>query len=228
MHCPKNQNVGKYQLLLLLLVSLIDPIRGLLLYPASTVLQLTSSISIPLDLPTRTKVFVDLGFQMNYNLPYTVSAFYNAPIWADELARRGKRHLKDNGLEAIQHQQQQQRKNQLELEDGMYPGDFTAGQLYSGLENMLETYGFHRTCLLRSVCELALHPFAQDHYYGMVTQVITFLLTPSQHEGFAEDEEHYRKQYERAEQIGFFGGQCHLSYPSCEIDIINLVTRLVR
>ncbi|KAH8385919.1 hypothetical protein KR200_006761 [Drosophila serrata] len=223
MHCPKNQNVGKCLLLVLLLVSLSDPIRGLLLYPASTVLQLTSSVSIPVDLPTRTKVFVDMGFQMNYNLPATVSAFYNASIWADELARRQKRQLEDNGLDGNQQQQKQ-----LEMEDGIHPGDFTAGQLYLGLEHMLETYGFHRTCLLRSVCELALHPFAKDHFYGMVTQVITFLLTPSQHEGFAEDEQLYRDQYERAEQIGFFGGQCHLSYPSCRIDIINLATRLVR
>lgn len=187
MHCPKNQIGGKLGrvTLLLLLVGLLVPIRGLLLYPASTVLQLTSSVSIPLDLPTRTKVFVDLGFQMNYNLPFSVSAFYNAPIWADELARRQKRQL-DGGqqrrldvgqqlqLDAGQQQLQQQ---QLELEEGMHPSDFTAGQLYLGLEHMLETYGFHRSCLLRSVCELALHPFAEDHFYGMVTQVITFLLT---------------------------------------------------
>ncbi|XP_017009078.2 uncharacterized protein [Drosophila takahashii] len=214
MYRPKLQNVGN--LLLLVLITLVHPLHGILLYPASTVLQLTSSISIPADLNTRTKVFMDMGFQMNYNLPATVSAFYNATIWADELARRQKRQL-GNSLD-----------QPVDLEGGMHPGDFTAGQLYKGLEHMLETYGFHRSCLLRSVCELALHPFAQDHFYGMVTQVITFLLTPSQHEGFAEDEQLYREKYERAEQIGFLGGQCHRSYPSCEIDIINLATRLVR
>jgi len=98
----------------------------------------------------------------------TVSAFYNATIWADELSRRQKRQL-DHSLDA--------NLQQYDLEGGMHPADFTAGQLYKGLENMLETYGFHRSCLLRSVCELALHPFAEDHFYGMVTQVITFLLT---------------------------------------------------
>ncbi|XP_043655762.1 uncharacterized protein LOC122621838 [Drosophila teissieri] len=219
MYRSKLQNVGDLGQVTLLLITLFRPIQGILLYPASTVLQLTSSISIPADLNTRTKVFIDMGFQMNYNLPATVSAFYNATIWADELSRRQKRQL-DNSLDA--------NLQQLDLEGGMHPGDFTAGQLYRGIENMLETYGFHRSCLLRSVCELALHPFAEDHFYGMVTQVITFLLTPSQHEGFAEDEQHYRDRYEKAEQIGFLGGQCHLSYPSCEADIINLATRLVR
>ncbi|KAH8363602.1 hypothetical protein KR084_011957 [Drosophila pseudotakahashii] len=217
MYRPKLQNAENLGQVILLsvLTTLIQPIRGVLLYPASTVLQVTSSISIPADLNTRTKVFMDMGFQMNYNLPATVSSFYNATIWADELARRQKRES-GNSLDTM------------DLEGGMHPGDFTAGQLYTGLEHMLETYGFHRSCLLRSVCELALHPFAEDHFYGMVTQLVTFLLTPSQHEGFAEDEQLYRDKYERAEQIGFLGGQCHHSYPSCEIDIINLATRLVR
>jgi len=168
MYRSKLQNVGDLGQVSLLLITLIRPIYGLLLFPTSTVLQLTSSISIPADLNTRTKVFMDMGFQMNYNLPPTVSAFYNATIWADELSRRQKRQL-DHSLDA--------NLQQYDLEGGMHPADFTAGQLYKGIENMLETYGFHRSCLLRSVCELALHPFAEDHFYGMVTQVITFLLT---------------------------------------------------
>jgi len=168
MYRAKLQNVGNLSQVTLLLITLVRPINGVLLYPASTTLQITSSISIPADLNTRTKVFVDMGFQMNYNLPATVSAFYNSTIWADELARRQKRQL-DNRLDANLQQEY--------LEDLTHPSDFTAGQLYKGLERMLETYGFHRSCLLRSVCELALHPFAEDHFYGMVTQVITFLLT---------------------------------------------------
>ncbi|KAH8346233.1 hypothetical protein KR067_013055 [Drosophila pandora] len=219
MHRPKQHNVRKIVQVALIVIVLISPIGGLLLFPSTTVLQLTSSISIPLDLPTRTKVFVDMGFQMNYNLPTTVSAFYNASIWADELSRRQKRHLPNStDMQSLEREQ----------EDVMHPGDLTAGQMYLGLENLLETYGVHRSCLLRSVCELALHPFAENHYYAMVTQAITFLLTPSQHEGFAEDEQHYRDKYERAEQIGFLGGECHLAYPSCDMDIINLATRLVR
>ncbi|XP_017084006.1 uncharacterized protein LOC108116576 [Drosophila eugracilis] len=219
MYRPKQHNAGYLSQVTLVLITLIRPIHGLLLFPTTTALQVTSSISIPADLNVRTKVFIDLGFQMNYNLPYALSSFYNTSIWADELARREKRQLDNNYYTNLQ---------QIELESGLHPADFTAGQLYAGLEKVLESYGFHRSCLLRSVCELALHPFAEDHFYGMVTQVITFLLTPSQHEGFAENEHLYRERYEKAEQIGFLGGQCHLTYPNCEIDIINLATRLVR
>ncbi|XP_017091683.2 uncharacterized protein [Drosophila bipectinata] len=221
MRRSKQHNVEKIGQVALIVIVLISPIGGLLLFPSTTVLQLTSSISIPLDLPTRTKVFVDMGFQMNYNLPTTVSAFYNASIWADELSRRQKRHLPNSSDADLKSLDQEQ-------EDAMHPGDFTAGQMYLGLENLLETYGVHRSCLLRCVCELARHPFAENHYYALVTQAITFLLTPSQHEGFSQDEKHYRDKYERAEQIGFLGGECHLSYPSCDTDIINLATRLVR
>ncbi|XP_022211676.2 uncharacterized protein LOC111066990 [Drosophila obscura] len=214
MRRPKQHNANLSALILIGLC--IGLTHGLLLFPATTVLQITSSISIPLDLPTRTKVFMDLGFQMNYNLPNLLSSFYNSTIWADELSRRHKRQL-DNRIEAG-----------LGVESALHPSDFTAGELYEGLEHMLENYGYHRSCLLRSVCELSLHPFAEDHIYGLVTQVITFLLTPSQHEGFAAGEQLYRESYERAEQIGFLGGDCQREYPSCGMDIVNLVTRIVR
>ncbi|XP_068156161.1 uncharacterized protein [Drosophila tropicalis] len=183
----------------------------------ATLLQLTSSLSMPLDLPVRTKVFADMGFQMNYNLPYDPASFYNATIWADELARRHKRQL-DYGMPL---------PNDL-LNEGIHPQDFTAGEMYAGLERLLPDYGFHRSCLLRSVCELALHPFAEGHKYNLITQIIVFLLTPSQHEGFSDREKLYRKRYERAEQIGFLGGDCQRSYPKCELDILSIITRLVR
>ncbi|XP_034664388.1 uncharacterized protein LOC117898830 [Drosophila subobscura] len=216
MRRTRQHNVRLYAALIWFgLILGLNPLKsahGLLLFPVSTVLQITSSISIPLDLPTRTKVFMDMGFQMNYNLPNLLSSFYNSAIWADELSRRQKRQL----------------GNQTELQSGFHPSDFTAGQLYAGLEHMLQSYGYHRSCLLRSVCELSLHPFAEDHSYGLVTQVITFLLTPSQHEGFAAGEHLYRESYERAEQLGFLGGDCQREYSDCAIDIVNLVTRIVR
>ncbi|XP_001359131.4 uncharacterized protein [Drosophila pseudoobscura] len=213
MRRPKQNNGNLSALILIVLIIgqiTVKDTHGLLLFPASTSLQVTSSISIPLDLPTRTKVFMDMGFQMNYNLPNLLSSFYNSTIWADELSRRSKRQLNS------------------QMDSALHPSDITAGELYVGLEHMLENYGYHRSCLLRSVCELSLHPFAEDHIYGLVTQVITFLLTPSQHEGFGVGEQLYRDIYERAEQIGFLGGDCQSAYPSCEMDIVNLVTRIVR
>lgn len=38
------------------------------------------------------------------------------------------------------------------------------------------SYGFHETCLLRSVCELARHPFADDQQ-NILTEILTFILT---------------------------------------------------
>ena len=38
------------------------------------------------------------------------------------------------------------------------------------------SYGFHDTCLMRSVCELARHPFADDQQ-NILTEILTFILT---------------------------------------------------
>ncbi|XP_023161854.1 uncharacterized protein LOC111593370 isoform X2 [Drosophila hydei] len=177
-------------------------------------------MSVPFDLNKR-KVFMDLGFQMNYNLPFNLAAFYNPAFWSNPYERRGKRELYNftgstNEL--------------LVTESGIHPRDFTAGELYAGIENLLPDYGFHRSCLLRSVCELALHPLADDHGYSqsLVVQIINLMLTPSQHEGFGPHEKLYQHRYERAERLGFMGGDCQKAYPKCELDVLSIVTKLVR
>lgn len=143
---------------------------SLLLYPASTVLQLTSSMSVPIDIPDARKVFMDLGFQMNYNLPFDLVSFYNPTIWSNALERRSRRHFYNFTGTA---------KQLLEAQSDVHPSDFTAGELYAGLESRLQDYGFHKSCLLRSVCELAVHPLADNHSYNysLIAQIITFLLT---------------------------------------------------
>ncbi|XP_064554700.1 uncharacterized protein LOC135439813 [Drosophila montana] len=192
---------------------------GLLLFPTSTVLQLTTSMSVPIDIPDARKVFMDLGFQMNYNLPYDLASFYNSTIWSNELERR-KRNLNNLTSTAM---------DLLEAERGVHPRDFTAGELYMGMEGILEDYGFHRSCLLRSVCELALHPLTDNHSYSysLIVQIISFLLTPSQHDGFGPNEKLYQYRYERAEKLGFIGGDCQQAYPKCKLDVLNIVTNLV-
>lgn len=142
---------------------------GLLLYPASSVLQLTTSMSVPIDLPNR-RVFMDLGFQMNYNLPFNLAAFYNPSTWSNAYERRRRRELYNFTSAA---------NEVLLAESGIHPRDFTAGELYAGIERLLPDYGFHKSCLLRSVCELALHPLADDHGYSqnLFVQIINFVLT---------------------------------------------------
>lgn len=168
MRRPKQQNDGILVAIIGLLLT--SGTSGMLLFPASTVLQLTSSMSVPIDIPDARKVFMDLGFQMNYNLPFDLLSFYNPTIWSNALERRGRRSTYNiTGMA----------RQLLEDESGIHPSDFTAGELYAGLENRLQDYGFHRSCLLRSVCELALHPLADNHSYNysLIAQIITFLLT---------------------------------------------------
>ncbi|KAH8414080.1 hypothetical protein KR222_005307 [Zaprionus bogoriensis] len=216
---PKQQN--DKILVTLIVLFLTSAASGFLLFPSSTILQITSSMSVPIDIPDRRKVFMDLGFQMNYNLPFDLASFYNPTIWSNALERRSRRNPYNFTGEA---------KQLLEIENGVHPSDFTAGELYAGLEHRLQDFGFHRSCLLRSVCELALHPLADNHsgHYSLIVQIITFMLTPSQHDGFGSHEKLYKHRYERAEQLGFLGGNCQRAYPKCELDVLTLMTRLVR
>ncbi|ALC47291.1 CG13613 [Drosophila busckii] len=196
------------RLLLIFSLLLIGSIHGYLLFPASTVLQLTSSMSVPMDLPKRV-VFMDLGFQMNYNLPFELASFYNPAIWANAYERRHKR----------------QSLNYTAATTNWQPNDYTAGELYAALEQQLQDYGFHSSCLLRCVCELALHPFADNQ--SLLVQIINLLLTPSQHEGFAAHEHAAQQRFEQAERLGFMGGDCQRAYAKCELDILGFISRLV-
>ncbi|KAH8247033.1 hypothetical protein KR032_007350 [Drosophila birchii] len=186
-----------------------------LLFPASSVYQITSSLSVPVVIPDR-KLFWDWGLQMNYAFPAQPSSFYAATIWPDEFSRRGKRQLRNETAKY--------------LPGGvtaMHPSDFSAGELYESLESMLARYGFDASCLLRSVCELASHPF-KDTENNMLTALLTFTLTPSLHEAFAPGETIYREVYEHAEQQGFLGKDCSRLYSSCPMDFLSGITSLLR
>ncbi|XP_016944497.4 uncharacterized protein [Drosophila suzukii] len=185
-----------------------------LLFPAASVYQVTSSLSVPVVIPDR-KLFWDWGIQMNYALPAQPSSFYAATIWPDEFSRRGRRHLRNETAKY--------------LPGGVstiHPSDFTAGELYESLENMLVRYGFDESCLLRSVCELARHPF-KDIENNMLTALLTFTLTPSLHEAFGPTENLYREVYEQAEQQGFLGKDCGHLYSNCSVDFLSGISSLL-
>lgn len=90
--------------------------------------QITAAFSVPIELSHDRKFFFDWGFQQNYDLPWNSSNFYNIPIWPG---------LKDGKF--------RQRRDQFENiktkygagESGVHPNDFTAGELYEALENLL-------------------------------------------------------------------------------------------
>uniref|UniRef100_A0A1I8NPC1 Uncharacterized protein n=1 Tax=Stomoxys calcitrans TaxID=35570 RepID=A0A1I8NPC1_STOCA len=166
---------------------------------------------------------------MNYDLPYNLQNFVNLPIWEGEWGNRRRRNLEelqsqDNGKNTWWHIAA--KYNELnDTQPKNHPSDFTAGELYHDLENLLTSYGFHDTCLLRSVCELARHPF-DDAQQNLITEILTFLLTPSLHEAFSDSETMYREVYETAERRGFLHHNCADLYSECQEDLLTALTNV--
>ncbi|XP_073820058.1 uncharacterized protein [Musca autumnalis] len=199
-----------------------------LLYPQSTSLGLVASVSVPVTeyLPER-RILIDWCFQMSYDLPYQLSSFYNIPIWPGKHSpiKSRKRSIGTNISWPIENHWKAIEKlhNTTSIDYSRHPSDFTAGELYQSIEELLISYGYDESCLLRSVCELAKHPFDDGDKQGnILTDIITFILTPSQHEGFDKSEILYRQAYEDAERSGFLGENCAHLYPKCETDLLTL------
>ncbi|XP_030376317.1 uncharacterized protein LOC115625417 [Scaptodrosophila lebanonensis] len=198
-----------------------------LLYPESTSMSLTSSVSIPVHAfyPDR-RILIDWCFSVGYDLPNSLSSFYNIPIWPGfanlpQTQAQTKRELPRNKTEFEMYAKYGR--------DGlaqMHPQDFSAGELYEAIEDFLTSYGFDETCLLRSVCELARHPF-NDQYQFILTDLVTFILSPSQHNGFLDTEHIYKQAYEEAELNGFLGKDCKLLYSHCKHDILQLISKFM-
>ncbi|XP_013110044.2 uncharacterized protein LOC106088882 [Stomoxys calcitrans] len=158
-------------------------------------------------------------------MPYQLSSFYNIPIWPGKHSPiNRKRSLPSHPWPEPKHWKALAHYNAT-FSGGMHPSDFSAGELYQSLEDLLLSYGFDETCLLRSVCELARHPFDEAEHHNILTHIITFILTPSQHEGFAPSETLYQETYEEAERSGFLGEDCAYLYPKCSVDLLSLLTK---
>lgn len=86
--------------------------------------------------------YFDWGFQMNYDFPYNLSSFYNAPIWKLEKRDvnndypRGFSKLNFNDLETLKYNGAF--KNWLVPSKNGHFFDFTAGELYNSLESLIE------------------------------------------------------------------------------------------
>ncbi|XP_017477300.1 PREDICTED: uncharacterized protein LOC108367217 [Rhagoletis zephyria] len=202
-----------------------------LIYPQSSTLGLVHSVSYPVVeyLPERS-ILIDWCFQMSYALPPTVSAFYNIPIWPGiAKPKQRKKRAAYNQTESLEIQQHLQwlEKYKRKLGENQHPMDLTAGELYRGIEDYLESLGLDDSCLLRSVCELAQHPF-DDRYHTILTELLTFVLTPSLHQGFANHEQIYQETYVAAELHGFLGENCTFLYADCQKDLLSVVTKIIQ
>ncbi|XP_037942799.1 uncharacterized protein LOC119675665 [Teleopsis dalmanni] len=195
-----------------------------LLYPASSNLGLTASVSVPVTelLPER-KLIIDWCFNMGYDLPYTVAQFYNIPIWPGFQNPKSKREIQEKSVTKLQ---KLYGKYDKKTDANRHPNDFSAGELYQGIEDYLVNYGFHETCVLKTVCNLAQHPFDDEHQ-NIVTDIVTFFLTPSLHQGFDTSEQIYREAYETAEMSGFLGEDCNKIYADCTMDLLNSFSKVL-
>ncbi|XP_069694243.1 uncharacterized protein [Periplaneta americana] len=94
---------------------------------------------------------------------------------------------------------------------------------YEALQSVLDRYGVEgRSCLLRTICEVAETPI--DHN-GLVGELLHVILTP----GYgANTEERIDWEYHEARRLGERGVDCRRAYPGCPfgyglLDLISLV-----
>ncbi|CAD7077429.1 unnamed protein product [Hermetia illucens] len=205
---PFKMNSRQLLLVLSLIIVHNFTASGWLLFPASTVLQITMSISVPVPLKDM-KFFIDWGFQVNYVCPWLLSNFYDIPKWPGHSRMQTRTLSYDKYV----------------LPNGTHPADASAGQVYMALEDLMISYGFHETCLLKSVCEVARHPFDLENE-NLIAEIFSFVLSPSMHNAFSEDERVYRSAYEAAERYGASGVDCSFMYPDCPLALIDLITKV--
>ncbi|XP_030572163.1 uncharacterized protein LOC115770866 [Drosophila novamexicana] len=194
-----------------------------LLFPASSSLGLTSSVSVPIaEFYPERRILIDWCFAISYDLPSDLSSFYSIPIWPGFANYQTKRELPrtDNNELSLYAKYGYNALTQT------HPKDFSAGELYASIEDAFTSYGFHETCLLRSVCELAKHPFDDMHQHILI-DILTFILSPTQHDGFLESEHVYKLAYEQAELYGFLGNDCGHLYAHCKHDILRLISKVM-
>ncbi|XP_012162756.1 uncharacterized protein LOC101455721 [Ceratitis capitata] len=210
---------------------IIDLAASYLLYPngTTTVLQITASISVPIaHLPPKRSILWDWGIQMNYELPFFLESFYNVPIWPTDRSNGGRlrrfTEAYQNYFEPLQNNKTL--KNWLDETKNRHIFDFTAGELYRALERLIKSHGYHPSCLLQSVCELAKYPFDANHRH-IITDILTFLLTPSWHLGFDASEHSQRRAYEAAEKFGIHGRNCKKVYENCRKSWLRDITHVI-
>lgn len=113
-------------------------------------------------IPDMRRVQINIGFQINYNLPFRLSNFYDPMYWARAMSNASSPAIIID--------------EKAEKETTRVKRDLTAGQLYSGLKQTFYMTGYHEDCLLKSVCELAKHPLLK-HDDDLIHEIMNFLLT---------------------------------------------------
>ncbi|XP_055604826.1 uncharacterized protein LOC129753055 [Uranotaenia lowii] len=193
--------------------------RGVgLVFPTLSTLQLSICMSsgTPFFKPKKKYPFrrlgVNIGFQVNYNLPYRLMDFYKPPTFARAFIDVIKGRLMPT--EVVTARASRKRRSNRQL---------SAGDIYTAMNEALEFSGYDEDCLVKSVCELAHSPFhnVEENLY---TEILHFVLTPSEHKSFEPHERRMRTKYESAEQLGKEGANCDLLFPKCRKSFLSDIT----
>ncbi|XP_061506940.1 uncharacterized protein LOC3290789 isoform X2 [Anopheles gambiae] len=113
---------------------------------------------------------INLGFQVNYNLPFRLLDFYKPAYWARALIGVVQGRFKPTTVVSARDYKR----------SVTHPSsDLTAGQLYHAAEELLQAMEFGADCLAKSICELAHSPFHREPNgrEDVLMEVAHFLLT---------------------------------------------------
>ncbi|XP_039440354.1 uncharacterized protein LOC120421218 [Culex pipiens pallens] len=84
--------------------------------------------------------------------------------------------------------------------------DRSRPQLYRVLERMVDNWGGHgRSCLLRTICQVAETPLGHN---GMLGEILDVIFTPYEHELIDEE-------YKLARKYGLHGVNCNRAFQKC-------------
>ncbi|XP_058817255.1 uncharacterized protein LOC131680557 [Topomyia yanbarensis] len=192
-----------------------------LLFPSLSTMQLSLCVSSGGPLFTPKKVYpyrrlgVNLGFQVNYNLPYRLQDFYKYPNWARAMVDIIKGRVMPT--EVVTSRAVRKRRSNRHL---------SAGDMYRAMDELLQFSGYEEDCLIKSVCDLAHSPF-HDIKNDFYAEILHFLLTPSEHQSFEMHENMMKHKYETAERLGREGADCDLLYPKCRVSFLSTITDYV-
>jgi hypothetical protein len=108
------------------------------------------------------KCGVNLGLQVNYQLPQKPQTVYNPIYWQTRSLTNGDNQTKVD-----------------KYDDGRskYRRDLSAGEVYDTIKRSLKLAGYHADCLPKSICELAQVAIHRDANEDLPADILHFILT---------------------------------------------------
>ncbi|XP_058448621.1 uncharacterized protein LOC131428592 [Malaya genurostris] len=190
--------------------------------------QLVAGFGIPVDIVLES-ITIGYVFKAVYFLPW------NASHWIPQFLRRDEDLLFEPTGEEIQ----QQRRNFVEVNneidaDDVIPqknynwADRARWMIYQALEGIVEHKGFNgRTCLLRTICEVAEAKFT--HSSGILGELLHILFTPSTTNEPAGDSSGHN-DYRSAEFVAqhtsprYGRSVCSEMFRECPLSLLDMFT----